>query len=61
MPTVTEGGMIKFNKQRVDSWDIFDLSPRKWWVQAMFCGLTLSFFLWAMIIGITFLLIYLFD
>jgi len=53
--------MIKFNKQRVDSWDIFDLSPRKWWVQAMFCGLTLSFFLWAMIIGITFLLIYLFD
>jgi len=53
--------MLKFQNKVIDSWDVFDMSPRKWWVQAMFCGLTICFFGLTLIIGGTFLLIYLFD
>lgn len=43
--------MFRYEHKYIDSWDVFDLSPRTRWYQAMYCGLTLVAFCSSLMLG----------
>jgi hypothetical protein len=53
---------LKFDRNAIiDSWDVFDMTRRHKWYQALYCGVTLCLLGWAIIVGVVFTLMWMCD